>query len=105
MEPWFWLSVAAAVLWAAGNIIDKYVFSRIVKSYAVLLLVATAVGLLFSLPLPLFFRLSFANRDAVLGVFAGAVLGFAGLVLYIRGMRSLEVSRSAGLYLLEPLYI
>jgi len=101
---WITFAVAAALVWAVVNIIDKYILTRWAHP-ALVVLVLGVVGLATS-GLIYVFR-GFSSLDFThigIALIAGAVYALASILYFTAAQRE-EISRVAPLFHLAPLFV
>ena len=100
---WLIFAFMAAVLWAVGVVIDKYIITKHMKdafSYQLLYTIAETPILL----LLLFTPISSALPWSVLGIVAGFGI-YPGLILYFKAMAIEEASRVISLWYISPIFV
>ena len=104
---WLWFALGSAMLWALGNIIDKFLLSKFEKELGapILIFIWSGTNLLFSSLLPLFFPLYFQFSYELYSAMLVGVLWFFASLLYIRALRVQEASRIMALISTGPLFV
>ena len=95
------------MLWALGNIIDKFLLSKFEQELGapILIFIWSGTNLLFSSLLPLFFPLYFQFSYELYSAMLVGVLWFFASILYIRALRVQEASRIMALISTGPLFV
>jgi uncharacterized membrane protein len=102
---WVLLSLLAAFMWAAGNVIDKYVLTKWLRNPSVPILFSGTIGLAAAIVVFIlngFYQLSLINT--VLALFAGGLVTAMNL-LYFRAVKREEISRVVPLFYIAPLFV
>jgi bacterial/archaeal transporter family protein len=105
IEVWAVFSILAAFLWAVSNVIDKYVFSKLVSKPIIPMIISGFVALAIGLFVLLFHGFGNLNFwQLLLVLIAGAVYIFM-LLLYFKAIKIGEISTLIPLFYLVPLFI
>lgn len=102
---WVIFVVLAAFIWAAANIIDKFVMTKWVKNPFLPMLVS---GFLFIAVVPLiyFFQgFSFLSKTNILLALAAGIFYGAASFAYFKVLKTEEVSRAVPLFYLDTIFI
>ena len=102
---WIALSILAAFLWAASNIVDKYLLGKLVRNALLPVIVLGIVGLAASALV--FFIQGFDSLSlphAALAIFAG-VMYIVMVYCYYYALQSEDVSKVIPLFYFGPLFI
>lgn len=102
---WFWLTLAAVLLWTASNLVDKYIGTSHLKSPVAQLVVCGLVDVPACLFLLLFFPIAFPGWELLAVLAAVAIVYFVSSFLYFKAMFSGEVSRVIALLYVMPLFL
>lgn len=100
---WLIFTFVAAVFWAVGVVIDKYILTKHMQnpfSYQLLYTITEAPILL----LLLFTSISSALPWSLLGIVAGFSL-YPGIILYFKAMAVEEASRVISLWYISPIFV
>jgi len=99
---WAVLALAAAAVWAVGNVIDKVLLDKYLNPRQFIFLLPIRV--LFVLPLLFFFKLNISMQYVGFVLLGSAALG-CGLVLYLLALNHGEVTRLVPLFNISPIII
>jgi len=102
---WFYLALAATFMWAAVNVIDKYVISGFFKKPNIQLFISGVVQAVIAVAVVAFLGLSIPiNAFPLLGIAVG-IISFAATVLYFKALFEEEVSRAIPVLSTIPLWV
>jgi len=100
---WPILAIFAHLFWAFNNVGDKYIFTRHVRSFYVLLFWETILGAVVVLLIP-FFGLEIPSTEIIILLLFVAVTYFLGDVFYFKAIQQEEVTRINILWSLIPVF-
>lgn len=101
---WFIYAILAPILWAAGNVIDKFLLEKHIKnpvSYQVLISLFDIISLIIIL---IIFPISINIYGFILGVTVGIISAIA-ITFYNRSLIEEEASRIVPLIYLESIFV
>ena len=96
---WLLFALLAINLWAVGNIIDKNVISKRVRSPATAVIIGNLSALLYGI-----IAFVISGEFAIQGFFIG-VLWSVILLLYYKALAMDEASRIVALYSMTPIFV
>lgn len=104
-EPWVLFSLMAALIWAAGNIVDKYVLTKWIRDPAVSLVLFGAVGAIAGVFV--YFARGLGDLSGVYALLAIAagIMHTASIGLYFKAVQIEEISRVVPLFYTTPLFV
>lgn len=101
---WAVLAIAAALIWASVNVLDKFYMSKYVKNPMVPMFFLCAVGLVFGILVSFFRGLgALSGFNVFLALLAGAFYFFS-VFLYFKAIKIEEVSVVAPLYYVSTIF-
>lgn len=102
---WIILSVAAALIWAALNMVDKYVMTKWVDEPFVPVIIMGWVGLITGIAIFLTRGFSALSPNlTILALFSGVIYSIV-VYLYFKAVSMEEISRIVPLFFLSPLFV
>lgn len=102
---WIVFSVLAAVVWAAVNIVDKYILTRLIRKPVIFLMILGLVGLIFSVLIYFFKGLQDLNP---LNIYIALLAGLFYLLMcyfYFKAAQIEEISRVVPLLYIDSLFV
>jgi len=101
---WFFLALAATLLWTCGAIINKFLRVKHVKSSIGYLVLVAPVSL-YSLVFLFFGPLKIPSTNMLLYIFASSICAFLGYYFYLEAIHKEELSRVTILESTSPLVV
>jgi len=102
---WIFFSLLAAMIWAIGNTVDKYVLMKWVKNPLVSIIFVGIVELVAGVLIYAFHGFAFLSGINILWAFAAGTMNILMLICYFRAVQIEEISRVIPLYYLSPLFV
>lgn len=101
---WFYLALISAAIWAAVNVIDKYVISGFFKKPSAQLVISGVVQLTVGLAAVILFGMEIPNPIIFAICFVAGILGFIATFFYFKALFSEEVSRAIPVLYMIPIW-
>lgn len=102
---WVLFSILAALIWAIGNTVDKYVLTRWVKNPFVSIMLVGAVEIIASVLVYLTHGFSVLSGMNLFWAVIAGTLNVLMLIFYFKAVQIEEISRVIPLYYLNPLFV
>lgn len=102
---YIYYSLLAAMLWAIGNVTDKYTMAKLIDTPMLPLLILSLIGLISAGTVYYFHGISvFATTDLIVAFLAG-LFYLLTMYCYYQALKHEEVSKVIPVYYLSPLFI
>ncbi|MFH1240434.1 MAG: DMT family transporter [Candidatus Diapherotrites archaeon] len=101
---WLYLVILATVIWAAVNIVDKYVVSNRIKPINYML-ISGIVSFSVAVLLQIYLNLNFPDFEIILIALILAVLNVSGTLLYLKALQKEEVSKAMLVFQINPIFV
>lgn len=102
---WAFYSVFAALIFAASNIIDKYVISKMVKNPLTPVMISCVMGLVASGLIYFFVGFSSLTFVNILWAFAAGILYIVTIIFYFKAVNIDEISRVVPLFYFSSIFV
>jgi len=102
---WAFYSIFAAFIFAASNIIDKYVISKLVKNPLSPVMISGTIGVIISLLIYLFQGFAILSYVNILWAFVAGILYILTIIFYFKAVNIDEISRIVPIFYTSSLFI
>ena len=103
-SSWLVLSLSATGIWAAVNVVDKFVVSKVIKKWQVALALSGAVSFASIAALLALGRVAVPGIADIALLLLFGVVWIVGIAFYYLALKEEEVSRVIPIFLLDPIF-
>ena len=102
---WMLLSILASVFLSASNIIDKYIYTKLLRKPIISLIMMAIIGIITSIPIYYIKGFSELSYALILAAFLSSAVYLIAVFLYFKAVKIEEISRIVPLFYITPLFV
>ena len=102
---WILFAILASLLWSASNIIDKYIYTKLLRNPIVSLVMMGMIGIILSIIIYTVVGFSGLSYINLLIAFISSALYTLAVFLYFKAVKIEEISTIVPLFYVTPLFV